>query len=133
SFAPRGNVPVDAIRTYVGRARVLAALAGTLAALCVAAVAVRITGRLLAGVVSLAALLVPGWTSARAIFDFRSEPFTLLLFWLGVLLVTSRKTVLAGIGIGLVAAAGVWNPKWPAESLVILVLFGYRMRRSALA
>lgn len=121
---------VDALRAYVIRARLLSALAGTLAALCVALIAVRASGQLAAAVPVLAALLAPGWTSMRAVLDVRAEPYTLLLFWAGALLILQRgRPLLSGLGAGLVCAAAVWNPKWPLETAIVLAYFVATQRR----
>lgn len=126
-FAPPGNAPISALRSYVTSARTLTALAGTLAAICVAAFALRVSGSGVAAVAALAPLLAAGWTWLRGVADIRAEPFTLLLFWGGVLLLTGRRPLLAGAGIGLIAAAAVWNPKWPVESLVMFLWFVWRL------
>ena len=128
-FASPANASVAAMRSYVTSARVLTGVAGTLAALCVGAFAMRFAGRPIAAAGAVVPLLLIGWTSLRAFDDVRPEPFTLLLFWAGALLLVTtpaagiRDALLLGAGIGLIAAAAVWNPKWPAESLVMGIWF----------
>jgi 4-amino-4-deoxy-L-arabinose transferase-like glycosyltransferase len=115
----------DAVRRYAMNARLLAAAAGTAAALCVALFAAQAAGDSLAMIPALVALLAGGWTSNRALFDIRSEPFTLLLFWAGVLLIIREdRPLLNGLGAGLIAAAMIWNPKWPIEALVAAAWYG---------
>ena len=142
-LAPASSDNIAATRHYAIVARALSALAGIAAVLCVAAIASHLAGDAIAIVPVLAALLATSWTWLRAVADVRSEPYTLLLFWAGALLVVkassaSRRGILAaGSGIGLIAVADLWNPKWPLESLVILGLYAVylrgRERRSILA
>ncbi|HSY48868.1 MAG TPA: hypothetical protein VLC46_08660 [Thermoanaerobaculia bacterium] len=128
-FAPAASNDIAATRHYAMVARALSAIAGIAAVLCMAAFASRLAGDAIAGLPVLAALLTSSWTWLRGVADVRSEPFTLLLFWVGALLVLravpgSRRAILAaGAGIGLIAVADLWNPKWPLESLVILGLY----------
>jgi len=128
---------VVATRHYVMVARALSMIAGIAAVFCIAAIAFALTGDAMAVLLVLAALLATGWTWLRAVADVRSEPYTLLLFWAGALLVvrasssSSRRAILAaGAGIGLIAVADLWNPKWPLESLVILGLYATCLVRS---
>ncbi len=118
------------MRSYVLGARLASGIAGTLAVLCVAAFAARLSRRgMVTALVTLVPLFVVGWVSLRAFDDVRSEPFTLLLFWGGALLISfgpadaPRGALRLGAGLGAVAAAGVWNPKWPAESLILTAWF----------
>src|ERR1041385_9210781 len=127
-FAPT-KVDFDAVQRYATTARLLAAAAGTAAALCVALFAARAAGDSLAMILVLAALLARGWTADRELFDIRSEPFTLLLFWAGVLLIFHKKAWINGFGAGLVAAAMIWNPKWPLEALVVAVWWLWTIAR----
>jgi len=128
-FAPPASSDIAATRHYAMVARVLSAIAGIAAVLCIAACASHLAGDAIAILPVLAALLASSWTWLRGVADVRSEPFTLLLFWAGALLVVrassgSRRAMLAaGAGIGLIAVADLWNPKWPVESLVILGLY----------
>jgi hypothetical protein len=128
-FAPAASNDIAATRHYAMVARALSAIAGIAAVLCMAAVASHLAGDGIAVLPVLAALLTSSWTWLRGVADVRSEPFTLLLFWVGALLVLraapgSRRAILsAGAGIGLIAVADLWNPKWPVESLVILGLY----------
>ncbi len=139
-FAPgpfADGAGVGATRHYAMVARSLSAIAGIGAVLCIAAIGVRISGDAIAILPIFAALLATSWTWLRAVADVRSEPYSLLLFWAGALLVVrasslSRRAVLgAGAGIGLIAIADLWNPKWPLESLVILGLYVVLLWRHA--
>jgi hypothetical protein len=131
-LAPLAPAPSDGIaatRHYAIVARALSAMAGIAAVLCIAAIASHLAGDALAILPVLAALLASSWTWLRGVADVRSEPYTLLLFWAGALLVVkascaSRRGLLsAGAGIGLIAVADLWNPKWPLESLVMLGVY----------
>lgn len=123
------DLDFDAFRQYITNARVLAAAAGTAAALCVAFFASQAAGSEFALLPTLAALLARGWTYDRSVIDVRSEPFTLLLFWGGVLLIVRdeasprKKALLAGAGAALIGAAALWNPKWPLETAAIAVWY----------
>jgi len=128
-FAPAANEEIDATRRYAMIARAFSAIAGIAAVVCIAAIGVHLAGDAMAAIPILAALLATSWTWLRGVADVRSEPYTLLLFWAGALLVvgasslTRRGLLAAGAGIGLIAIADLWNPKWPLESLVILGLY----------
>jgi hypothetical protein len=130
-IAPAASDDVAATRRYTIVARALSAVAGVGAVVCIAAIAFHLTGDGMAIVIVLASLLATSWTWLRGVADVRSEPYTLLLFWAGALLVvrpSSRRAFLtAGFGIGLIAVADLWNPKWPLESLVILGLYGLHL------
>jgi hypothetical protein len=131
-FAPT-ELDFDELRQYITNARLLSAAAGTAAAIAVALIAMRASGNALAAVTTLAALLARGWTYDRSVIDIRSEPFTLLLFWGGVLLIiagegSSRKrAILAGAGAALIGVSALWNPKWPLETAAIAVWYLARL------
>jgi len=137
-LAPGPSDDIAATRHYTMVARALSTLAGIAAVFCIAAIAFQLTGDGMAVLAVLAALLATSWTWLRGVADVRSEPYTLLLFWAGALLVirasasTRRAILTAGAGIGLIAVADLWNPKWPLESLVILGLYAtYLLRNTA--
>jgi hypothetical protein len=97
---------------------------GSLAALAAALFAWRVSSSRVAPLVVLACVLGSEWTWLRGIADVRNDPPTLLLFWLGALLIilrsaTTRGAVRVGFGLGLISVAAIWNPKWPFESLVL--------------
>jgi len=131
-LAPTGSASIDALRRYVTSARLLTGAAGLLAVLCAGAFAAVVARRRVAALAAIVPLLLVGWTSLRAFDDVRSEPYTLLLFWCGALLLVAapaagiRGALLLGAGLGAISAAAVWNPKWPAESLVMLAWFCIR-------
>lgn len=108
------------VQPYVERARLLAGFAGLIGLAAFAAVAAR--GNLMAPVIAIAAFVASGSYWLHVIADVRAEPFALAFFWTGVALVLlpqKRIAVAAGFGIGLVAIAGLWTPKWPLCSLVV--------------
>ncbi len=127
-FAPT-DLDFEALRQYITNARLLAAAAGTAAMLCVAVFASKAAGSELAVLPALAVLLARGWTYDRSVIDVRSEPFTLLLFWGGVLLIVRdersprKRALLAGVGAALIGVAALWNPKWPLETAAIAVWY----------
>lgn len=120
--------PWDAA-AYISRARLFSGACGLLAAGAAAMLAYRISRGMLAPLVTLSALLASPWVWYRGLNDVRTDPPTILLFWLGALFLLGRwqserlRLALAGIGIGLVALAAFWNPKWPLESLVLGVAY----------
>jgi hypothetical protein len=114
---PRLDVP-----RFLARGRIFMAIVGTLAALLAALTAWRLAGRPAAPVIAFAALAGSGWTWQRAMADLRNDPPALLLFWAGLLAILWRRdgsraaALRAGAGVGLVAVAALWNPKWPLAS-----------------
>ena len=128
---------IAATRHFAMVARALSAIAGIAAVICIAACARHLAGDAMAVLPVLAALLASSWTWLRGVADVRSEPYTLLLFWAGAFLVVrasaaSRRALMAaGVGIGLIAVADLWNPKWPLESLVMLGLYAAYLRKEA--
>src|SRR4029077_16179038 len=102
---------------------------GLVAAGAAAMLAYRISRSMLAPLVTLSVLLASPWVWYRGLNDIRNDPPAILLFWLGALFLLGRwqserlRLALAGIGIGLVAVAAFWNPKWPLESLVLGVAY----------
>lgn len=137
-FAPAQN-DFDAVQRYIFSARAIAAIAGTAAALLVAVVATRATGSAITGIAALAALLTRGWTYDRSTIDIRPEPFTLLLFWCGTLLIVSRDArprtaaLIRGAGAGLIAVCALWNPKWPLETIAVLIWYAATLRAARVA
>jgi hypothetical protein len=115
--------------SLLAASRLLMALFSAIAVGCAAALAWRTTRAPAAPIVVAALLLAPGPLWGRAIADVRSEPVTLALFWGGALLLLWSRDAMpatairAGLGIGLVAAAALWNPKWPLESLILGVIY----------
>src|SRR5205814_1517753 len=57
--------------------------------------------------------------------DVRNDPPALLLTWLGALLLLPRwrnatvRSLTAGLALGSVITAILWNPKWPVVSFVL--------------
>jgi hypothetical protein len=115
--------------TFVSRARTFTSLCGLLGVSAAATLAYRACRNLIAPLVTIAAVMASPAVWLRGVIQMRNDPPTLCLFWLGALLLlggwrSERLRVLcAGLGIGLVAVAAVWNPKWPLESLVLGVVY----------
>ena len=122
------------LTTYIARARLFSGACGLLATGAAAMLAYRISRGMIAPLVTLSTLLASPWVWYRGLNDVRNDPPTILLFWLGALFLLGRwqserlRLTLAGIGIGLVAIAALWNPKWPLESLVLGVAYLFVLR-----
>jgi|GEM_PF-639530 len=115
--------------TYVARARILASAFGIVALSAAALLAYRAVGNLIAPLITIAVVLASPWIWLRGMVQVRNDPPALCLFWLGALLLLGgwrsekARFLCAGIGIGLVAIAALWNPKWPLESLVLGIVY----------
>jgi hypothetical protein len=125
------------VRSWVHRARALCGFSGLVAMAAIALFAWRATRSSVAGAIAFAVLVAGPQMWARGLADIRSEPPTLAIFWLGALLIawddesTVRNALRHGVGVGLIALAAAWNPKWPLESLVIGFAFlGFVIRCS---
>jgi hypothetical protein len=122
---PGGDPHAVDVLEWTRRARLLSAFFGT----CVVALVMTFAWRATrdAAAVTLAAAILLGspqfW--ARGLCDVRAEAPTLALFWAGVVLLTwtterqFSQAIRAGLGIGLMFFAALWNPKWPLESAVM--------------
>jgi hypothetical protein len=121
--------------TYAERARVVIGICGLLAVAFLALVAWRLTGDAFAAAIVSLLLFSTGWIWRFGISCARNDPPSLFLFWAGAFLLLERRrserldALLAGLGIGLVGVAALWNPKWPLATLVLLVMFIVRQRR----
>jgi hypothetical protein len=131
SFAPAGGS--EPIKLYVIRARILFAFFGSLA-IAAAASIVWFASRRASAVILFTALLLndPGlWL--RAFADVRADPPSLALWWLGAALIVlpaaggKGGAMLRGLGLGLIAHACLWNPKWPVASAVMGGVFLVRL------
>jgi hypothetical protein len=137
TFAPArsGEAALDG---YLIRARALAAAFGTVAFAMAAWILWKASGRTYAVLIFVALILsrAPLWE--RAFTEVRSEPPSLALWWAGAALVLlpaafdRLNAILRGLGLGLVAQACLWNPKWPVTSVVIGVIFLLAVRRDFL-
>ena len=115
--------------TYVTRARVFASVCGFLGLSAAAVLAYRAIGSLIAPLVMIATIVASPWVWSRGLVEVRNDPPALFLFWLGALLLLGGwwserlRFALAGVGMGLVCVAFIWNPKWPLESLVLGIVY----------
>jgi len=122
--------------TYVARARIFVSTCGILGLSAAAVIAYRATKSVIAPLITIAVILASPWMWLRAIVQVRNDPPALFLFWAGALLLLGRwrserlRAAAAGVGIGLVAVAALWNPKWPLESLVLGVVYLIAVRRA---
>lgn len=129
ALAPVGEgVPA---RPFFMRARWVAGFAGLLAlgffALAVKPAAPEAPGFLIALLFAAGVIWIRGFAEARA------EPFSLALFGAGLVLVLRKRGIASGLGIALVVASALWNPKWPVACLAVGLIFLYRARRDVRA
>ena len=126
---PGGDPHTIDVLDWTRRARLVSALFGTLVVAMVMLFAWRATRDPAAVTVAAAMLLSSPRVWARGLSDIRAEAPTLALFWAGVVLLSwstearRSQALRAGIGIGLMFFAAVWNPKWPFESAVMGAYF----------
>ena len=133
------SMPRVDVVTYAVRGRIVAGACGVLALGSMGTLVYRAVRTVSAPLIATAVLLASPWFWNHGLADIRNDPPTLFLFWLGALLLLGRwrperwRLVLAGTGIGLAAAAALWNPKTPFESIVLgaiyLSIVGGAMRR----
>jgi hypothetical protein len=134
TFAPAGGGE-KALDLYLIRARILSGVFGTIAFAVAAWILWKASGRAYAVLIFVALVLsqTPLWE--RAFTEVRGEPPSLALWWAGAALILlprapcRRNAILHGLGLGLVAQACLWNPKWPVTSVVIGVIFLLTIRR----
>jgi hypothetical protein len=119
------------------RARLFAALCGLGVAACAGLAAQSISRSWLALLLTCVGIFAPGhlWRDVTA--SIRNDPPTLLLFWLGALLILlpsppdgrKRHAVLlrGSFGVGLIFVVALWSPKWPLCSLVLGIVHLLRM------
>ncbi|HEX6975460.1 MAG TPA: hypothetical protein VF147_13740 [Vicinamibacterales bacterium] len=138
SVLPGGELRQADVHAWTVRARILCGALGTVAVLALMLFAWRATRSPAAPVVAAAMVVASPQMWSRGIADIRAEAPTLALFWTGVVLMTwsSERTraqaIRAGVGIGLMLFANLWNPKWPLEGALMGVLYLallWRMRR----
>lgn len=136
SVRPAGDLHAIDVRAWTIRARLLSGAFGTLAVLAIMLFAWRMTRSPAAPVVAAAMLLASPQIWSRGLTDVRAEAFTLALFWCGVVLLTwsappsLEQSLRAGIGIGLLFFANVWNPKWPLEGALMGALYLHLLWRA---
>jgi len=125
----------EAIRHYVIRARILFAIFGTIAMASAATIVWSISKNIWPIAIFIALLLGDPSLWLRAFADVHAEPVALALWWSGsALILLADRPIVRGIGLGLVAHASMWNPKWPLASIVIGIAFllWERKRRDAI-
>lgn len=125
SVLPDGDLRRTDVQLWTIRARQLSGALGVIAVGALMLFAWRMTRSPAAPIVVAATLVGSSQIWARGLADIRAEAPTLALFWVGVVLLTwnrestSAQAFRAGLGIGLMFFAAVWNPKWPLESLLM--------------
>ncbi|MBV8515777.1 MAG: hypothetical protein JO197_00090 [Acidobacteria bacterium] len=128
-FAAFEAVASDDVPAYFVRARLVSGACALIALASFAALLWRVRPE--AAPIALALLFIaqPLWTDGLT--AARVEPFAMAFFWLGAaLIVLPREATFApGVGLGLVAIAGLWSPKWPLSSAVIAAFWLLRARR----
>jgi len=127
TFAP--TKPTDDIRAYVVHARILFAIFGGIALAAASAMVWMASKRVDAVILFLALLLIDPSLWLRAFADVHAEAPALALWWLGAALMVISianervSAIFSGLGIGLIANACLWNPKWPVTSGVMGMVF----------
>jgi hypothetical protein len=128
-FAALESVASDDVPAYFVRARLLSGACAWLALASFAAILWRLRPE--AAPIALALLFIaqPLWTAGLT--AARVEPFAMAFFWAGAALVLLPRdaTFAPGIGLGLIAIAGLWSPKWPFSSAVIAAFWLLRAQR----
>ena len=127
--AANGDVHNVDVLDWTRRARLLSGFFGTVAVGMIMLFAWRATRNAAAPAIAAAILLSSPQLWARGLCDIRAEAPTLALFWAGVVLLTwsaelrFAQAIRAGLGIGLVFFAVIWNPKWPFEAALLGAYF----------
>ena len=127
TFAP--TTPAGDIRAYVVGARILFAIFGGIALASAGSIMWMASRRIGAVILFLAFLLIDPSLWLRAFADVHAEAPSLALWWLGAALMLisfaeeKGSAILSGLGIGLIANACLWNPKWPVTSGVMGIVF----------
>jgi len=136
TFAPVATGE-EALHLYLVRARALSAVFGSIAFAAAAWILWKASGRAYSVLIFVALILSRPVLWGRAFAEVRSEPPSLALWWAGAALVllpralSRRNAILRGLGLGLVAQACLWNPKWPVASVVIGLIFLLNLRRES--
>src|SRR5262249_8556957 len=116
--------PTPDVRAALIRGRLLFAFFGAVVGGVMALLLWRVSRRF--DVLAVAVLLSMSGPDVwlRTFADVRGEPFALALWLAGAAsVVLARRAAIRGCGIGLVALACLVNPKWPAASTVIGIVF----------
>ncbi|HKO59208.1 MAG TPA: hypothetical protein VJ276_25300, partial [Thermoanaerobaculia bacterium] len=117
--------PLLDVPLWAARGRIVMSIIGTLAASCAALLAWRAARHPIAGLMTFCVLLGSDATWTRGLLEMRADAPALFLFWLGAVLILwdDGGPLRSGIGIALVAASQIWNPKWPLESFVLGIFY----------
>ena len=124
-LAPEGE-GVD-VRPYFQRARWLSGAFGLVALLAVAALLRPLGWE--AAAIGIGLIIATGTLWNRGLLQVRAEPFALACFFGGTVIAMRWRGAVGGAGVGLVAIASLWQPKWPIASLLIGVIWLLRSDR----
>lgn len=128
---PTAAYPLLDVERWTVSARVAVGLIGMVALLSLGCVAYAVSRSALALVIAIALAVQDPRVWYRALADIRADPPAIACFWVGALLIITtfrpgprrREAILSGVGIALLFAAALLNPKWPLQSLTLGVVF----------
>ena len=124
-LAPRGE-RVD-VRPYFIAARTLCGVFGLIALASYAAALWRLRPEAAAIGTALTVASGPLWV--RSFCDVRAETFAIAFFCAGMFIAMRWRGIAGGIGVGLVAVSGLWQPKWPLACVVVALIWLVRSDR----
>ncbi len=128
---PTATYPLLDVERWTKTARIAVGLLGVVALIALGGVAYAVSRNALAMVIAIALAVQDPRIWYRGLADIRADPPAMACFWVGALLIIAafrpdprrRDAVFSGVGIALLFAAALLNPKWPLQSLVLGVVF----------
>jgi hypothetical protein len=128
---PTAAYPLLDVVRWTKTARVAVGLFGVVALIALGCVASVVSRSALALVIAVALSVQDPRIWYRGLADIRADPPAMACFWVGALLIIAafrpdprrRDAVFSGVGIALLFAAALLNPKWPLQSLTLGVVF----------
>jgi len=132
-LTPKSNT-IAAMQAYVTRGRAAAALCAALAIAAAALFVWRATNSAVAVLTMIALTFFGGAVWRNGLADIRPDSLGLACWWSGAALALfASRGVVRGAGAGLVVLSALVIPKWPLETLVVLVFVLIDARRQLLS